>query len=238
MTRPDTDAEPRRLVLWDIDGTLVNTAPFGRDAFARAFETVLGRRPERLVPMAGRTDLEIALEVLEVNGVEDGERHLDALGRALESALTEVERDIAEQGRALPGAAAALDALRREHVVQSLLTGNIEPNALIKLRAFELDGFVDLEVGGYGSDHRVRWELVAIARAKAERKYGTSFAAEDTVLVGDTPLDVAAGLEGGARVVGVATGSYDEPTLLEAGAHAVLADLRDPAAVVHAVLAR
>jgi len=101
---------------------------------------------------------------------------------------------IRERGRALPGAEAALAALAADAgVVQSLLTGNVQPNALVKLAAFGLDGYLDFEVGGFGSDHRHRPSLVGVARAKAERKYGVAFDGTATVLVGDTPLDVAAG---------------------------------------------
>jgi phosphoglycolate phosphatase-like HAD superfamily hydrolase len=122
-------------------------------------------------------------------------------------------------------------------VVQSLLTGNLQPNALLKLASFELDSYLDFEVGGFGSDHHHRPSLVEVARTKAERKYGTGFPGTDTVLVGDTPLDVAAGRAGGARVVAVATGPYRADELRATGADAVLADLRDTAATLAAILA-
>jgi phosphoglycolate phosphatase-like HAD superfamily hydrolase len=187
--------------------------------------------------MAGRTDHEIALELLELNGVTGGDEHLDAFSAALHHALVAKREAIGRLGRALPGAREALDALGREPgVLQSLLTGNIEPNAAVKLSAFGLERYLDLEVGGYGSDHRLRPHLVDIARAKAERKHGHAFGPGDTVLVGDTPLDVAAGREGGARVVAVATGTSDERELRTAGADAVLPDLRDTERVLDAVL--
>jgi phosphoglycolate phosphatase-like HAD superfamily hydrolase len=229
----------RHLVLWDVDGTLVQVGGSGREAFQDAFATVFGRPLERLVAMAGRTDHEIALELLELNGVDDGPRHLDAFSEALHVALVAKREVIRRRGRALPGAREALEALGREpDVLQSLLTGNIEPNAAVKLSAFELERHLDLEVGGYGSDHRMRPHLVDIARAKARRKHGVEFTPDDTVLIGDTPLDVAAGREGGARVVAVASGASDEDDLRAAGAYAVLPDLRDTRRVVAAVLER
>jgi phosphoglycolate phosphatase-like HAD superfamily hydrolase len=233
----------RRLVLWDIDGTLVQAGEVGRDIFTEAFQAVLGRDPDegaaRMLAMAGRTDPEIALELLAAHEVAEGASHLPAFSDALVTALAAKAAVIRERGRALPGARETLAALgRADGVVQSLLTGNVEPNALLKLASFELDGYLDFEVGGFGSDHHHRPSLVQVARTKAERKYGTAFEGGATVLVGDTPLDVAAGRAGGARVVAVATGPYRVDALASTGADAVLEDLRDVEAAVAAILGR
>jgi phosphoglycolate phosphatase-like HAD superfamily hydrolase len=230
-----------RLILWDIDGTLVQAGEVGRDIFTEAFQAVLGRAPDQVTAkalvMAGRTDPEIALEFLAAHEVE-GERHLPAFSEALVSALAAKAAVIRERGRALAGARDILDALdRTDGVVQSLLTGNVQPNALLKLASFELDGYLDFEVGGFGSDHYHRPSLVQVARDKAERKYGTAFDGPATVLVGDTPLDVAAGKAGGARVVAVATGPYRVEELRATEADAVLEDLRDTEAARTAILA-
>jgi phosphoglycolate phosphatase-like HAD superfamily hydrolase len=230
-----------RLILWDVDGTLVQAGQVGRDIFTEAFQAVLGHAPDqataRMLVMAGRTDPEIALEFLAAHEIAEGERHLPAFSEALVAALAAKAAMIRERGRALPGARETLAALAgADGVVQSLLTGNVEPNALLKLASFGLDGYLDFEVGGFGSDHRHRPSLVEVARGKAERKYGTTFAGRATVLVGDTPLDVAAAREGGARVVAVATGPYAVDELEAAGADAVLADLRDTGAALAAIL--
>jgi phosphoglycolate phosphatase len=234
---------PRSLVLWDVDGTLVQAGEVGRDIFTEAFQAVMGRDPDQAaaatLAMAGRTDPEIALELLAAHQIAEGEAHLAAFGEALVAALATKAALIRERGRALPGAEAALAALGREPgVVQSLLTGNLQPNALLKLASFGLDGYLDFEVGGFGSDHRHRPSLVEVARAKAERKYATSFDATATVLVGDTPLDVAAGRAGGARVVAVATGPYSVEELEATGADAVLPGLGDLARTLGAILGR
>jgi phosphoglycolate phosphatase-like HAD superfamily hydrolase len=230
-----------RLVLWDIDGTLVQAGEVGRDIFTEAFQAVLGRAPDQVtakaLAMAGRTDPEIALEFLAAHEIAEGERHLPAFSEALVSALATKAARIRERGRALPGARETLAELgRSDGVVQSLLTGNVQPNALLKLASFELDGYLDFDVGGFGSDHHHRPSLVGVARRKAERKYGTSFDGAATVLVGDTPLDVEAGRAGGARVVAVATGSYGVDDLIAADADAVLEDLRDTEAALAAIL--
>jgi phosphoglycolate phosphatase-like HAD superfamily hydrolase len=231
----------RALVLWDVDGTLVDVDGVGSEAFDLAFAAVLGRDPDAplgtLIAMGGRTDPDIALEALARHGIADGERHLPAFAVALAEQLAATAAAIRERGRALPGAAAALAALAAEPgVVQSVLTGNLEPNALLKLAAFGLDGWLDLRVGGYGSDHAHRPALVEVARGKAAAAYGHSFTPATTVLVGDTPLDVAAGRLGGARVVAVATGRHGLDELAGAGADAVLVDLRDTDEVVSAIL--
>ena len=217
------------LVLWDIDGTLVDGAGHGRQAFDEAFRAVTGREPPGKVEMAGRTDRQIAMSMLD--GTPD----------AVPSLLTELGRALAErrdrlrdEGRALPGAAAALEALDgREATVQSLLTGNLAANAALKLGAFGLERWLDLEVGGYGSDpHERRSDLVAVARDRAATKYSPVV---DTVLVGDTPLDVSAAHEAGARAVAVASGPYGVADLREAGADSVLEDLGDTEKVLAAV---
>ena len=231
----------QRLVLWDIDGTLVQAGEVGRDIFTEAFQAVVGRAPDEVtakaLAMAGRTDPEIALDFLAAHEIAEGASHLPAFNEALVTALAAKAALIRERGRALPGARETLAALAgTEGVVQSLLTGNVQPNALLKLASFELDGYLDFDVGGFGSDHHHRPSLVEVARRKAERKYGTSFDGAATVLVGDTPLDVAAGRAGGARVVAVATGPYGVDDLMAADADAVLEDLRDTKAALAAIL--
>jgi phosphoglycolate phosphatase len=115
-----------------------------------------------------------------------------------------------------------------------VLTGNIRPNAVTKLSVFELDGYLDFEIGGYGSDDEVRANLVGIARDRASAKYGLQFDERNTVLIGDTLRDVQAGQHGGARVIAVATGSHSAEALRIAGADVVLPDLRDTRAVMEA----
>jgi phosphoglycolate phosphatase len=223
------------LVLWDIDGTLVDSAGHGRWAFHEAFQSVVGRPPQDEVPMHGRTDHQIATAMLE--RVEGGAAHLPRMLDQLVDALARKADLIRTDGHPHPGALEALEALAsRGGVVQSVLTGNVEANAAVKLAAFGLERFVDLEVGGYGSDpHERRSDLVAIARERAEAKYATSIPATRTAIVGDTPLDVAAAHEAGARAVAVATGPHGTEELRRAGADAVLEDLRDVEAVVAAV---
>jgi len=226
-----------RLLLWDIDGTLVNTAGHGRAAFMEAFEAVLGRPPEPYdVPMAGRTDHAISLDLLEQNGVPDAEGLLPRVFEELHAALLGRRDLMATQGSPQPGVREALTALAaRDDVLQSLLTGNIEPNAELKLAVFDLHSLVDLEIGGYGSDHGTRSELVGVARRKACAKRGVDLPVSEIVVVGDTPLDVDAARAAGARVVAVATGPYTAQELEQAAPDAVLEDVRDIDALLAAL---
>jgi phosphoglycolate phosphatase len=129
-------------------------------------------------------------------------------------------------------------------VRQSVLTGNIRPLAEVKLGALGLGAPLNLAIGAYGEMDEVRAGLVQVARERAAAAAGSDapgsggadFGGEATVLVGDTPLDVAAALATGARAVGVATGNFTEQELIMAGAHAVLPDLSDTARVRAAVL--
>lgn len=216
------------LVLWDVDGTLVHSAGHGRWAFEEAFRSVLGKEPQR-VDYAGRTDHQIALAMLE------GEHeHLPRVLAELAGALEARKEAMRLDGHAYPGVERVLQALdARDDVVQSLLTGNIESNAALKVSAFGLEPWLDFEVGAYGSDpHERRSDLVAVARERAAAKYGEPARA---VLVGDTPLDVQAAHEAGARAVAVLTGFAEPDALLASGPDALLDDFRDTAAAVAAI---
>jgi phosphoglycolate phosphatase len=218
------------LVLWDIDGTLVRTAGHGRFAFEEAFRAVVGREPEP-VDYAGRTDRQI-VEIMLGGRPGDTPRILEELAGALEQR----KEAMAVDGYAYPGVPEVLEALhRREDVIQSLLTGNIQANAVVKVSAFGLERWLDFDVGAYGSDpHDERSDLVAVARERAAAKYGEPTGA---VLVGDTPLDVRAAQDAGARSVGVATGFADPEALRASGPDAYLEDLSDTAAAIAAITA-
>ncbi|MCC4319586.1 HAD hydrolase-like protein [Streptomyces malaysiensis] len=212
------------LVLWDIDYTLLVSGPAGRSVYPRAFTALTGAQPECTVPTEGRTEPEIMAELLAHHGVT-GISAEDAAA-AMTDALREADGELRAKGRRLPGALVTLAALRDDpRAVQSLLTGNLRPNAHRKLAAFGLEELVDFDAGAYGSDDPVRARLVPLAQRRAGERYGVRFDRTNTVLLGDTVRDVAAGVEGGARVVAVATGQYTETDLLAAGADAVLPDL-------------
>jgi phosphoglycolate phosphatase len=227
------------LVLWDVDYTLADTDGVGRLLYELAFAELFGDDLPTPGSMAGRTDRAIAREVLTLAGVPDPVSMIPAFEQALARHAPSTAEVARARGKALPGAAAALAALAAVHgdrVVQSLLTGNIRAMAEVKLAAVGLLDHLDLDAGAYGDASEVRADLVHLARRNAAARYGADFAGAATVLVGDTPLDVEAALQSGARAVGVATGRFTEAELAEAGAHAVLPDLTDTAQVLAAVL--
>jgi len=230
----------RLLVLWDIDYTLVNARGVGSELYTRVFTSRYGRPLPQPGSMAGRTDRAIAREVLALAGLDGLDQELQLFQAALNDTAPAFAARARQVVTALPGAGAALAGLAAlapgQGPVQSLLTGNIRTMAEIKLEAAGLTRHLDLEVGSYGDQHEIRAELVAPARAAAAAAYGQDFSGTATVLIGDTPLDVAAALATGARAVGVATGHFSTADLAAAGAHAVLPDLTGTAAVVSAIL--
>ena len=226
------------LVLWDVDFTLVDTRGVGRHLYQLAFAELYGRQlPSTATEagMAGRTDRAIATEVLGLAGIPDPQDQVTKFEAALSRLAPGLADRVTATGKALPGAEAALAALA-SRARQSVLTGNIRALAEVKLAPLGLTRYLDLDVGAYGDESAERADLVYLARKRALAAYGHDFAGEATVLIGDTPLDVAAAQATGARGVAVATGQFTTAELAEAGAHAVLADLADTAAVLDAVL--
>jgi phosphoglycolate phosphatase-like HAD superfamily hydrolase len=230
------------LVLWDVDHTLIHGGPAGGRLYSSVFRELFGRELPGVAPMAGRTDRAIILDTLTLAGIRDPGRHVGPFLAGLAAQAPELRARIAaDGGYALPGALAALAAVAAVAgpppvAVQSVLTGNVPAIAEAKLAAFGLTAHLDLAVGAYGDHHEVRAELVHLARRQATLAYGRDFAGPATVLIGDTPLDVAAALATGARAVGVASGSATMAELAAAGAGAVLPDLTDTPAVLAALL--
>jgi phosphoglycolate phosphatase-like HAD superfamily hydrolase len=227
------------LVLWDVDFTLVVGGGVGLTLYRQVFRDMFGREMPEVPPMAGRTDRAIITHALDLAGVGEPERHVDDFIAGMAAGAPALMEQAREQVRALPGAGEALAALAlagARRCVQSVLTGNVRGMAEIKLGAVGLTKHLDVDIGAYGDHHVVRAELVHLARDNAARAYGESFDGEATVLVGDTPLDVAAALATGARAVGVASGGTAAEDLAAAGAHAVLPDLSDTGAVTAAIL--
>ena len=227
---------PDRVILWDIDGTLVEIGPTGASIFDVAVERVLGRHPgPHGVRMSGKTDPQIALEILVGSGLAEAEadEHLPEVVRHLESELAALEAEVRARGRVLPGVVDVLTALASEPSVhQSLVTGNLRANAAVKLDAFDLLPLVDLETGAYGSDDADRLRLVPIALGRADRLRGVDVDRARTWVVGDTPRDLACAREGGVRCLLVATGGTSREELATCAPDALLDDLTDTAGVV------
>jgi phosphoglycolate phosphatase len=227
------------LVLWDVDYTLVYAGGSGRALYELVLAELYGADlPAALTSMAGRTDASIALETLAAVGV-DAPAELARFHHRLAARAPALADMVRERGFVLPGAREALAAVAGHRadgtVVQSLLTGNLPELAAVKLAALGLTDHLDLGVGAYGDVSHVRADLVPVARQNAAARYGADFAGRATVIVGDTPHDVAAAIAAGARAVGVATGEFSVQRLAESGADVVLRDLSDTDAVLAAI---
>jgi phosphoglycolate phosphatase len=225
------------LVLWDIDHTLIDTGGVGREIYQETFEQVTGQPMQRQADISGRTEPDILRDTLALHDLEPSEESLERFADAMAAGYSAKMPLMRQRGHGLPGAAEALAALAQvPGIVQSVLTGNFKRVAITKLVTFGLDAHTDFEVGAYGSDDSVRAKLVDVARRRAVAKYHTAFDQRATVLVGDTPSDIAAGRDAGAFVVAVASGRSSMDELRAAEAEVVLPDLTDTDALVQAIL--
>lgn len=220
------------LILWDIDGTLIRSGEVAAAVFEWALASVIGVAPEARVKMSGKTDPQIVQEYLDAMGISNP-TVLPAILAHAEAELAKAEHLLGEQGYVCPGVIAAMQRLNASpNVTQTVLTGNIKPNAKVKLRAFGLDRFVDFEIGAYGSDHAERTKLVPIALSRAVEIRSLKVDADNVWVIGDTPHDLACARAGGVRCLLVATGTYALDELEILGPDAAMSDLSDLAAVL------
>ena len=224
-----------RLILFDIDGTLVLTADAGRRALSCAFEELFAvSNALDGVPIAGRTDSWIVANVAAARSlpcdVHTVERLRGAYLRYLPIALEEP----GPRKGVMPGVRPLLQALsKRDDAYVALLTGNFEEGARVKLEYFDLWRY--FRCGAFGDNAPDRNGLLSRALARVQACGGPAVDPGNVVIVGDTPLDVAVAVAGGTRSVAVATGGYDVKTLRAGGADVVLNDLSDVPAVLDAM---
>jgi phosphoglycolate phosphatase-like HAD superfamily hydrolase len=217
-----------RLLLFDIDGTLLTCQGRGLRAMHRAIQRLFGKAPvDAVILPQGKTDPILFEEVAAVYGLSPeavAERVVE-LHAVYVDLLAEELRD----GRPCapkPGVEPLLAALdRRDDVRLGIVSGNLRPAAQLKLAAVGLVGF--FPDGGYGSDGRRRADLVARARRRFEIREGRPFAAGSVWVIGDTPDDVAGGRAHGTRTLAVATGGFDRAALAASGPDWVLDSLAD-----------
>ena len=215
-----------RLVLFDIDGTLVLTGRAGVRGMNAAFQRLYGHADALDgVTIAGRTDRAIVTDVLARMGIDFDDAHLDAVREAyLEELRVEIHRPVTHWSGVLPGVGDLLEALdQREDLTVGLLTGNFEGGAAIKLGHFDL--WRRFQFGAFGDRHIDRRDLVPVAIAAAERAGITPASCRDVIVIGDTPLDVDCAVVHGARAIAVATGPFTRDELAAAGADLVVETL-------------
>lgn len=228
-----------KLVLFDIDGTILLSGGAGKRAIHRALIDVFGSTGPDDHAFGGKTDPQIVRELMRIEGHEDPhiDRHIpDVLDRYVRYLHEELEAG-ATGVETMPGIYELLDALeKRADVIIGLLTGNLVRGARAKLAAVGID-FDRFKVGAYGSDHEARGELAAVAQRRAREELGVDVPGRDVVIIGDTPADLQCGRSIGARAIGVATGHYSVDDLMQYDAAAIFEDLSDTNAVIRAILA-
>lgn len=218
---------PRKLLLFDIDGTLLRSRGVGRTAVDAALSSVLGQTITSAgISFSGKTDGQILSDILQKYGIPWSED----LQEALLSAYTALmyERLGPDGIDLMPGIVPLLETLAAEPRVQlAILTGNIEPMAALKLEMAGLDHFFPF--GAYGSDHAERPQLPAVALARAHQHTGHTFAGKDVVIIGDTEHDIHCGRHLGVYAVAVCTGHFSRDDLAPHAPDLLLDDLSDPA---------
>jgi phosphoglycolate phosphatase-like HAD superfamily hydrolase len=218
----------RRLLLWDIDGTLVRAGDLGALVFDQAMEDTFGQRPETRIRMSGKTDPQIVREYLAMMRIAEEEQHVPTVIGHLERRMAAAAEELRTTGRICPGVDRLLEAVAADRrILSSVLTGNIAPNAVVKLAAFGLDRWLDLEVGAYGSDHADRRMLVPVAMTRAATTHHTRFDPDDVWVIGDSERDLACARAGGVHCLLVGTGRTPAEELAVLGADAVVDDLSD-----------
>ncbi|MDH5233764.1 MAG: haloacid dehalogenase-like hydrolase [Gemmatimonadota bacterium] len=226
-----------RVVLFDIDGTILLSGGAGRLSMEGALREAFGTSGPPEYRYGGKTDKLIVRETMRLAGFDDAT--IDArMPAVLDAYLAGLRAEFAQGARrahTLPGVTALLDAVEAaEDLVLGLLTGNLVDGARVKLGAA---GLVHerFRVGAYGSDHEDRPMLPPIARERASALLGRDVPGEHLVIIGDTPADMQCGRGVGARAIGVATGGFSVEELTEHAPVATFADLSDTARVLEVI---
>jgi phosphoglycolate phosphatase-like HAD superfamily hydrolase len=227
-----------RVVLFDIDGTILRSGGVGRIAMERALTSVFGSPGSTEYHYDGKTDRQIVRETMKLEGLTDDE--IDArMPELLDEYLAGLHAELGDPGRTVhvfPGVREILDELeQQENVMLGLLTGNIEPGARAKLGAAGID-ITRFKVNAFGSDHEHRPELPAVAQRRAASILGKEIQGDRLIVIGDTPADIRCGESIGARAIGVATGRYSVEDLASHGAYAVFETLADTEAVLDRIM--
>jgi len=223
----------KKLILWDIDGTLIVSGRAGIFALAKAFGKMHGREPDfSKLDVSGRTDKWIARQVLEQQGIEASAENIHAY---LEAYLACLQGELQiRPGRVLPGILGLLERFRTDpNIAQGLLTGNLQRGARIKLEHYQVWHY--FAFGAFGDDSPIRNELGPHAVKRANANHSVEFAPENIFVIGDTPHDIECGKTIGAKTIGVATGNFSVEVLQRHQPTAVFADFSDQASFLRVI---
>lgn len=215
----------KRLLLFDIDGTLIHSGGAGVEALKRALKERFGIEDNlHDIEFAGMTDSGIVVSILNKHKIAPSAENIAAF---LDSYVHFLPHELPRRkGNLLPGVLDLLEKLKtRKHVVLGLLTGNVSRGAKLKLSHYGVWHY--FEFGAFADDHHDRNELGAFARARAQEKHGREFSSDEIDVIGDTPRDIACGRALGARTIAVATGSWSREKLAEYDPDILIDDLSD-----------
>lgn len=222
-----------KLLLFDIDGTLLTSGGAGERALRLALKERFGQEDDlATVEIAGRTDASIARRIFEKYGIEATPENLSAfLDGYLHHLVIELNRS---KGRLLPGIVELLDVLKTlPHVAVALLTGNLRRGAEIKLTHYGVWHY--FEFGAYADDHYDRNQLGKFAKARALERHGVEFSPENIFVIGDTPHDIDCGRAIGVKTVAIATGNSTRAQLAAHKPDYLFDDLSNTAEVLAAL---
>jgi phosphoglycolate phosphatase len=215
----------KRLLLFDIDGTLIHSGGAGVEALKCALKERFGIEDDlHDIEFAGVTDAGIVTSILNKHKLPPSAENVAAF---LDSYVHFLSKELPRrEGKLLPGVLELLEKLKtRKHVVLALLTGNVSRGAQLKLGHYGVWHF--FEFGAFADDHHDRNQLGSFARARAKEKHGREFSADEIDVIGDTPRDIACGKALGARTIAVATGSWSRPKLAQHDPDILIDDLSD-----------
>jgi phosphoglycolate phosphatase len=214
-----------RLILFDIDGTLIDSGGAGVRALDSALKELFSiENGFHGISMAGKTDPSIMREGLIKHGLSADGNLEKVMAEYLKHLRQEIQND---RKQIKPGIYEALGKLRsKTNLGLGLLTGNIEQGARIKLEPFQLNPY--FPSGAFGSDHEDRNMLLPVAVTRYQELFSYTIRIEECIIVGDTPRDVECAQIYGAACFAVATGPYSTDDLMDAGADYVVEDLSDP----------
>jgi len=221
-----------RLVLFDVDRTLIGRSQCHHDAFSYSFKKIYNVDVDiRIINYGGMTDPAIAIEVLKKIGLKENTicpKLSECMDTIADYFLKNVKRD---KIPILDGVNDLLESLTSNGTLLGLVTGNLEPIAWGKLQSIHLDHYFKL--GGFGSDNINRTELVKTAIKKAQDNFdfnGTTF------VIGDTPRDIKAGFEANAKTIAVATGTYSVQELQNYNPDFVFENLKEKEEILDAII--
>lgn len=203
-----------RLLLFDIDGTLIRSGGAGVKAFERTFHEVFNLpAATRMLKFAGRTDRSLVRECFLHHGIDASDANINRFFEHYPVYLEQLLQT--SRGAICEGIMDLLQSLNTtpERPILGLLTGNIRRGAELKLRHYQL--WHHFETGAFADDHEDRNYIAAVARKRGEEILRRNLAGEEIVVIGDTPLDIACAHAIGARVLAVGTGEFNRAQLLE-----------------------